>query len=381
MKNTNSLTFITFFWLTIFYFVVTVSMYYISIYTGSMGINVKIFGGGDDGIFYYEQAVKFANGEDYIATSAYVYFTGFIFMLLNTEEVIFLRLLNLTGIVGVLIVSLLLFKQLINDNEMLFKWSPYILITISIYPSFLLNTTISLYRDMWIILFYLLCLYFSIEVFIKKKQSFSIWKFILLGISMWLLFSFRRYALLSIILGIIVYLIFINKNKAKINYGKLMSIFIILFSIIYIFFKEWKFPLLNYSLADALSYRLSGIESYSGGSQMNIILNQPNLIDFYLNYFYSVFSNMLGPFPWQLSGIATLILMLTEGVVLIILFIKIMSKRIYFNNTEKFIFIQAIIWFMLIGVTNDNLGSASRLRMIAWIPLIILYWSLYIKRK
>ncbi len=92
-----------------------------------------------------------------------------------------------------------------------------------------------------------------------------------------------------------------------------------------------------------------------------------------MNYFYSIISNFVGPFPWQVTNGATLLLMVSEGVIFIFVAFYLLRKVKRFSEVEFYLLIQVILWFMLIGISNDNFGTGSRLRIVGWIPLMIIF--------
>ncbi|MGE7922551.1 hypothetical protein ACQKND_05145 [Viridibacillus arvi] len=145
----------------------------------------------------------------------------------------------------------------------------------------------------------------------------------------------------------------------------------------YTFLKPYMFPIVNLSLQDILSYRVDNMELFAGRTQMNISLDQSNVFLFYVNYFNSIVSNAFGPFPWQFKSMGTVILFFAESLLLSFIALKIIKLRRRLNNFDFFLIINSLVWFMLIGIFNDNIGAAARLRMIGWFPLLIVFAKVY----
>lgn len=381
MKKTASKFIALFLISCLIYFCTVVLIYYFSVFQGNKGVNFSLFGGGDDGQFYYQQALNIYRGLPYINTSIHVFIFGWILKIFNTEEVMLLRGYNYLGMVFLIMVSLMLLKKILNSKSEFYNVASILIIILMLYPSLILNTTLSLYRDIWIFFFFLWSIYLFTTIFIEKGTYPKVINAAFFIFSIIMLFGYRKYALLSFLIGSIIYLILYNNKKRKANLSKAMLYLFIGFSTFYVFLKDFNIPLINLSLGKVLDYRKSFIEEYAGGSQMNISLDQPNIVLFYLNYLYSLASNVLGPFPWQVSGVSTLVLMVTEGIAFSFILIVLYKNRKGFNSIDRYLLIQSIVWFMLISISNDNFGAASRLRIVGWLPLMILFAKTYGESK
>ena len=56
-----------------------------------------------------------------------------------------------------------------------------------------------------------------------------------------------------------------------------------------------------------------------------------------------------------------------------------MEKRNLISSVQKYVLLYSFIWISLIAVSNDNIGTATRLRPVAWILIIIVFVSVYSK--
>ena len=194
-------------------------------------------------------------------------------------------------------------------------------------------------------------------------------------ISVSLLGGYRKYALMSFLIGSTFYLIFIGWKKRKLPFKKSIAAIVIGFSIVYTFLRTFIVPYVGLSFQSVLDYRQLSL--FAGGSQMGISLDQPNIVLFYFNYLYSLISNIFGPLPWQINGGATLIVFLSETILFIFIFLFLFKKRKQFTKMDLLLILHSIVWFMLISISNDNLGTAARLRIVGWIPLLIVFSKYY----
>ena len=192
------------------YFLLTSSFYFLSLSQGYEGLGLPLFGGGDDGVFYAEQAKNIANGLPAILTSVHALIYGYIFKLFNTESIFILRLFNYIGNVFLAIVSLLMLRKTVS-YKMNFSTPGIVLVVLLLYyPSLLLNTNLSIYRDVWICFYYLWSIMLFANLFIVKSRWPLLINFILLMVSVSLLGGYRKYALMSFLTGSVFYFIFID---------------------------------------------------------------------------------------------------------------------------------------------------------------------------
>ena len=284
------------------YFVVSTILYYLSVSQGYGGIGLPLFGGGDDGVTYSKQAIDIANNLPVELTSIHALVLGYILKIFNSENLFLLKVFQYSADVMLAFVALVILKKTVKTYKVYNVSAIILLLLLLYYPSLLLNSTLSLYRDIWICLYYLLSILFFSNLFVVKSRWPFLFNAFMLVMSVIMLGGYRKYALISFLIGSFVYLFFIWNRKRKVNYNKIFLVSIIGFSIAYTFLRTVTMPYVNLSFQGVLKYRQDSLDIYSGGSQMWISLDQPNIVWFYFNYFYSLISNTFGPLPWQISG-------------------------------------------------------------------------------
>lgn len=380
-KNLQNI--LTFSMIVLINFIITTVIYYASFVKGNNGIAIDLFGGGNDGYFYWEQAMNVVNGNNWIRTSIYPLVIGTLMKYTGIHHVYLIRIFNLIGLLMVYCLSFsLLSKTILNNNLKKYNvpsiTGTLFLLVMLCYPSLLMNTHLSIYRDVWIYLFYILNILLTSSIAINSKFSFN--KILLLLVSEIMLFEFREYAAVSFVVGILVYKLYsFLKKRGQIKI--LLFYLIAIFAIYYTFLIDFRVPILNKSLSDVLLMRSTGIEFFSGGSQMNITLNQSNILLFFYNYLISYIYNLIGPLPWQINSIGTLVVFFTESLTFIYILSFIFKNRKKITNAESYLLFHGFIWNGFIAIFNDNLGTAARLRVPTGILLIITYFSLKLHLK
>ncbi|MBG9979940.1 hypothetical protein HZY91_00560 [Facklamia sp. DSM 111018] len=353
--------------------------YFLSKVQGNNGITFKVFGGGDDGLFYWEQAQNVARNREWIRTSIYPLLIGNIIKVPIFNDPFFIRIFNYFAffLLVVYVIKLMNYLIKLTDNESLQKKSIdiklFMIVALMCYGSLQMNLHISILRDVWMYFLYVASLYFSMRVYRNKRISINY--LLCLILSLWLLGEFRAYLLLSFIVAILVYSVG-KYFKAKNYLVFFLFIMFVVGGIYYTQFIDFPVPIINMTLRDGLNYRLSYLEpGAAGGSQMNIDLAQSNYFLFLINYLYSYASNFFGPLPWQISGISTLIIFFTETIPMVLILIYIYKNRGYLSVSAGYILVHSFTWILFIALSNDNIGTGTRLRPISWI-LILLVFSL-----
>ena len=318
------------------YLFITTLMYFLSLSQGNEGVTYRLFGGGDDGYFYWIQAQNVADGNTWIRTSIYPLIIGTLMRVTGIENVYLIRIFNYIGFLLLVAFSLKLIKAQFKmgdnriDQEYKYKAQTLLLVSYLFYASLQMNLNFSIIRDVWIYTVYILSTYISVKLIFYKKNRF--FHFITLVFSVWLLGEFRGYAMLSFLLSLGIYFAY-TKVKLLKKPRRLVFVGVGAFAMYYSFFMD--FTISGMSLRRALTYRASALDMYSGGSQMRISLDQSNFILFLINYVHSYIGNLIGPLPWHISGVSTLFVFLVETIPMVLILRFLWKKTLRLPKTKS----------------------------------------------
>ncbi|MET3406376.1 hypothetical protein ABIC59_003834 [Priestia aryabhattai] len=370
----NLISYIVFF---LFFFLLSLVIFFISFNAGNKGISIQLAGGGDDGTFYYNEVMRILSGDKSNLTSVYPLILSVFPKLFGVSDymVVYYRLFNVLGVLLLLLISVKTAKYTISNE--IGKQTNHLRLGVlfscfyMFYISFVIVAVFSIYRDVWIYFFYILSTYCGL----KLLRKFSFIYFFLLIISLISLYLFREYAAFSYVLAFIIFTI----NKSRFFAGnkfRTLILAVISLGLYFTFFLNYKVPILDMSLSDALNYRLYFIEKFTSGSQLGINLTEGTYLSFLKNYSLSFFYNLLSPLPWQIRNIQYLVIFLCESLPLILILIFLLKKKelIKGNKELEFLIIHAITWMALISITNDNIGAGTRLRAITYILIVIVFF-------
>lgn len=372
--------------LFLLYFLISYSIYTIAMKQGNEGVAIQFLGGKDDGFFYWEQVKNIVSGDKAILTSIYPLIIGTIVKLTGIQDVYIIRLFNYLGFVGFVCVSVgiidLVFRysnknmeDALNERS---NSKTILILSFIIYTSLLMYATFSIYRDIWIMFFYLLSVFLSIVLVFSPKKTYLMIVFLIP--ILWIMGELRFYAVGSFILTLIIY--YTYKRIRNVKRPLLVAgIFLLIFIFYYTFLMDYQLPYLKMSLGDALDYRTSALTNYSGGSQMYINLKKKFFGTFLVNYFHSYMSNSIGPLPWQIKNFGGLLLFIIESIPMMFVLRFIWIKRLLLTPIHNYLLLHAFVWFGLIGLSNDNTGTAARLRMVGWVLIVIVFATIYSTNK
>lgn len=362
----------------------SVFIFFLASSQGNDGVTLRLFGEGDDGAFYWEQAQNVKNGLPWVRTSIYPLMIGNVLKLFDSENVYLIRLFNTIGFFLLILASVKLVKLQYKQVRIEIQDKYYtnskimVLLMLMFYLSLQMNVHISILRDIWLYYLYVQNLVLGINILFKKK--FNIYYWILWIFSLWLMGELRGYILVSYIASVIVYYLY----RAMSRRGKIKSfifILIVLLGIYYTFFMDFTMPIVDKSLRDGLLYRSSFLTEFSGGSQMGINLIQPNYVLFLINYLASFVGNLIGPLPWDINSVGTLLVFFAETIPMAYILYFIIKRLSLLTDVQYFILCHAMIWIGLTAVSNDNIGTGTRLRPITWILMLIVFSVIYYKDK
>lgn len=123
------------------------------------------------------------------------------------------------------------------------------------------------------------------------------------------------------------------------------------------------------SLAAIADYRSKYLDAVSS-SNMGIDFRNVSPARFVLLYAQSLLGNTIGPLPYQVRS-TVLAGFFLEAAALTVCGVVLLRWCRRLGPRTRFLVMQAVAWFALIALFNDNLGTAARLRVPAWTLLLI----------
>lgn len=72
-----------------------------------------------------------------------------------------------------------------------------------------------------------------------------------------------------------------------------------------------------------------------------------------------------------------LLVFIFESIPMVGIMYYLIRHRHEISKEEIFTLVYAFVWIAFIALSNDNIGTATRLRVNGWIPILLVYISLW----
>lgn len=349
----------------------TLLVYTFSIASGGIGLS-PIAAGGDDGVYYVESARGLLEGGLPSIPTFFSYVVAFFFGAFG-ENILLIRLVNLGGSTALLLLLLLLARKILPAEASTSQTLVPLALLVSLYPSLLLFESISIYRDVWIALLYVLCVTLTVMVRCVPLYYSKVILIAVFVLSLGALGLFRWYAAMSVVFALLTWRL-LSWLRVKPRHTIRWTLFIAMSGVITL--TMWQ----PAALVPLLSFR-DQYEATGAGSNLGLSFTDLSLPFIPFVYLYSVFSNIFGPLPWQLSGLLGVLLMVAELPLLLVVAVTLFRRRMLLTRIEWYLVLHAVVWFFLIGFFNDNVGTAARLRIPGWLLLMVLFVTLSVRAR
>lgn len=318
------------------------------------GMDLQLFGGGNDSEYYHAYAI----GEAYNAVNFWPIVLRFFndFGVYSREFIsYFIFALNLI-LIPFLVHSVSVTRgSLSRQRNFLISY-----LVVAAYPT-LFFFSLDIYRDLVMVMIFLLGLFFFKRITDAKIAPFSI---ILFLVCCFASFLFRPYLGAAMFMSYVL-LIFFSKTSD--------------------YFKSWVvFYVLGLMLGQALgvfdaitAYR--GEDGfYEGGATMGVGLHERDPITFLMLFFYSFIAQVFG---FYFPNFLSIIVFFVESVPFAFILYYVLKNRIFMNSLCKYLVIFFIVYSTIWVIGNDNLGTAVRLRIPSYISIFICFLVISQRKK
>lgn len=292
---------------------------------------------------------------------------------------IMLRVLNDIGFYDRSVISLLLFTlaSLIipflfasllpkptsnNVKEVYVKTYWYTVIIMAIYPTIFFYS-FDVYRDVFMVFLIGVCLH-VVNTLINSQFKKCIPMLLVFSLLTYLLYLFRPYLGFSIFAALFFY---------RIEYSNRTIVYLTISFFVLLAFLH------SIGVLDPLFvYREIFSDEYAGsGSNIGLNFTEKTSLEFIGLYLYS---GILQLFGFYLNSAAALVLFALESIFFILcLFYSIKNWR-YLTPFLRYLLVFSLIYGTIWIVANDNLGTATRLRIYNYLAMLIIAASIYLKK-
>ncbi|MDT0631810.1 hypothetical protein RQM47_07585 [Rubrivirga sp. S365] len=250
------------------------------------------------------------------------------------------------------------------------------LVLLGLFPTVVYYGSFSIYRDLMIYASYLACAYYGYEVFVRRARGG-----IGLVISLGGLFAFRWYAAVAFVAGTVAWLGVVGLRQSRrkgaiLASGAALGLLMLALLVRMNFFADF----MHY-----LRFRQT-FEAMEGGSTLGIdFASATTPWGFLALYAYSFVSNAVGPLPFQVNSLSTLVGFVFEVPVIAYALYRVFRGQVRKTPGGRYLLLLALAWFGLIAIYNDNLGTALRLRVLGMQLVFLVFacelWVAQLRRR
>ena len=113
-------------------------------------------------------------------------------------------------------------------------------------------------------------------------------------------------------------------------------------------------------------------ESTSGGSNLGLSYSRSSVFMWPAVYLYTLATNVLGPLPNQIDGATTLAGFVLEVPLLAFCLWRVVRSPLSRSRPAQLLLAVAVVWFLMISIYNDNVGTGLRLRVVGYQLVFVL---------
>ena len=340
---------------------VVVAFHLWSLSVGREGLAPVVVGGGDDGEYYIavaEQIAETGKAPSFV-TSVWPVFVGGVMRATGWPGVLTFKVFLLLASFGTAVLGVRLLRMLTAD---VYQARPGALAEVQLlgllvlFPSTLWVSSYSVYRDAVICFLFVLSVYGAYRWVVRRERR----AVVVSSVAMSGLVGFRWYAAVTVGVGAVLWML-LSKGRPETLIKRRLGAAAVIFGAVGLVVATGQLPF----LASALSQRAL-FETTGGGSNLGLSYSGSNVPLWPAIFFYTFATNIVGPLPNQIDGATTLAGFVLEVPMLAFLLWRVVRSPLLRSRHAQFLLSVALVWFLLISVYNDNVGTGLRLRVVGY---------------
>lgn len=231
-----------------------------------------------------------------------------------------------------------------------------------LFPSTVWIASYSIYRDAVIYFLALAAVLAAYRTFVRKERAYALVFAAVLAV----LIAFRWYAALSVGAGVLLWMLLSGGHRRGRWKRRWLAVGVGVVAVaVVVVSGEEGFVIGALSSRDIYDYN-------QGGSNMGLSYTRSEIYLWPSIYIYTFITNLIGPLPNQIEGATTLIGFILEVPLLVFVLWRV-ARSPYRGRPERQLLLSvAFVWFALIAIYNDNVGTGLRLRVIGYQFLFVL---------
>lgn len=328
---------------------------------GRGGLAPVVIGGGDDGDYYLAVAEQIASTgtTSLIVTSVWPVMVAEVMRVTGWPGVPAFKLLLLIASLGTAVMGVQLLKMLAAD---VYRARPgaaaevQLAALLTLFPSTLWVSSYSIYRDA-VIYFLVVVSVYGVYRWLVRRERRALF---VLCLAMWGLVAFRWYAAVAVGAGALLWMLLSHGRPETLTKRRLGAA-AVLSAAGGVVVASGQIEFFAYALSSRDLFQSTG-----GGSNLGLSYSESNVLLWPAIYLYTFATNVLGPLPNQIDGATTLAGFVLEVPVLAFCLWRVVRSPLSRTGPARLLLAVALVWFMMIAIYNDNVGTGLRLRVVGY---------------
>lgn len=323
--------------------------------------------GGDDGEYYLRVARQIAdtgNAPSFV-TSVWPVLVGRIVRATGWSEIWVFKLLLLAASLATAVVGVRLLRMLAADVYGVRPGAAAEVglgVALLLFPSTLWVASYSIYRDAVIYFLVLACAYAAYRALVRRERG----AYLTLAVATWALVAFRWYAAVSAGAGVLLWMLLSGGRQETLTKRRLGAVAVMVAAVTVV---------VASGQLDVFTGALSSRDLYDsnqGGSNLGLSYSRSSVFLWPAIYLYTFVTNLVGPLPNQIDGVTTLAGFVLEVPLLTFCLWRVARSPLSRTRPAQLLLAVAAVWFLLIPIYNDNVGTGLRLRVVGYQFLFVI---------
>ena len=231
-----------------------------------------------------------------------------------------------------------------------------------LFPSTLWIASYSIYRDAVIYFLAVLSVYAAYRALVRKERRYLVAFVGFLGA----LVTFRWYAAVAVGTGVVFWML-LSSGSERNRWKRRLAAAAVGVAAVAVVVASGQYGFIT----DAVSSR--DVYDYNqGGSNMGLSYTRSSVLLWPIIYVYTFVTNLIGPLPNQIEGVTTIIGFVLEVPLLAFILWRVARSPFRQRREAQMLLLVAFVWFALIAIYNDNVGTGLRLRIVGHQFLFVL---------
>ena len=198
--------------------------------------------------------------------------------------------------------------------------------------------------------------YAAYRVLVRRERR----AYLTFAVAVWALVAFRWYAAVTVGAGILLWML-LSKGRPETLSKRRLGAVVVMVAAVAAVVASGRTEVFTTALVSRDLYDYN-----PGGSNLGLSYSRSSVALWPAIYLYTFVTNVVGPLPNQIDGATTLAGFVLEVPFLAFCLWRVARSPVSRSRPAQLLLAVAAVWFLLIPIYNDNVGTGLRLRVVGY---------------